>query len=169
MANSSGSKLFPTTRYFNNVCYRPFGNTPPEDYLQSIPNSVLSPEILVLGCGDMRSCFYTLWNNFDPKHFRYLGSVHFTLNDSSAAVMARNVLFLYLCTQMPDDPEAVKKWIASFWSIWFCHELLPDHHKVLMDALSLLVTCSGDENFWFPFRNENPLGWLVEFYLREVE
>ena len=96
MANLSGSKLFPTIRYFNNVCYHPFGNTPPEDYLQSIPDSVLSLKILFLGCGDIQSCFYTLWNNFDPKHFRYLGSVHFTLNDSSAAVMARNVLLFFL-------------------------------------------------------------------------
>ena len=63
------------------------------------------------------------------------------LNDSSAAVMARNVLFIYLCTQMPDDPEAVKKWIASFPPIWFCHEFLPEFDGYLMCAYFRCLGC----------------------------
>ena len=89
----SVSKLFPTTRYFY---YHPFGNTPSENYLQSITDDVKIPKVLILGCGDIRSCFYTLWNNFDPHHSRTFKDVHFTVNDSSAAVMARSVLFIYL-------------------------------------------------------------------------
>jgi len=158
------NNVFPATRYFNNICNHLFGSTPPEDYLQSITDDVEIPKVLILGCGDIRSCFYTLWNNFDPHHSRTFKGVHFTLNDSSAAVMARNVLFLYLCTQMPDDPEAVKKWIASFWSIWFCHELLPDHHKVLMDALSQLVKWSKTKKSWESLNLEHhPLYSLVSF------
>ena len=134
----SVSKLFPTTRYFY---YHPFGNTPSENYLQSITDDVKIPKVLILGCGDIRSCFYTLWNNFDPHHSRTFKGVHFTVNDSSAAVMARNVLFLYLCTQMPDDPEAVKKWIASFPPIWFCHEFLPEFDGYLMCAYFRCLGC----------------------------
>jgi len=156
----ASSKLFPTTRYFNSVYYHPFGSTPPEDYLQSITDSIPTPRVLVLGCGDIRSCFYTIWNNFDPQHSRTFYGVDFILNDSSEAVMARNVLFLYLCTETPPLPIAGKKWIASIWSIWFCHELLPAHHKVLMSALSKLVEWSNDESSW---SNENPLRHFVEF------
>ncbi|XP_065911531.1 uncharacterized protein [Dysidea avara] len=158
----SASKFFPSTRHFNFIYYHPFGNTPPEDLLQSVCDGVEFPEVLILGCGDIRSCFYTLWNNFDPQHSRSFKGVHFVLNDSSVAVVARNVLFLYMCTQMPSDQAAVKKWIASFWSIWFCHELLPDHNQVLTNILSLLVKWSKDIDTWSSSVG-NPLKSLVQF------
>lgn len=77
--------------------YYPYGNTPAEDFLETNINNPM-PSVLVLGCGDLRSCLYTLWKNFDssileaPKRFK---GVHFSLNDHSAAVLARNVIFLY--------------------------------------------------------------------------
>jgi len=158
----SVSKIFPSTRYFNFIYYHPFGNAPPEDFLQSVCDDIEFPEVLILGCGDIRSCFYTLWNNFDPQHSRSFKGVHLVLNDSSVAVMARNILFLYMCTQMPNDQAAIKKWIASFWSIWFCHELLPDHNQVLTDVLSQLVKWSKDVDTWSS-TVDNPLKLLVQF------
>ena len=71
-------------------------------------------------------------------------------------------MFYFFTCVLPDDPEAVKKWIASFWSIWFCHELLPDHHQVLMDALSQLVKWSKDVSTWSS-SVDNPLKSLVQF------
>ena len=140
----SHSKYFPVTRFIDYKFnyYYAYGNTPPEDLLQSITTDVSEPEVLLLGCGDIRSCLYTLWNNFDPRHSRHFKGVHFMLNDTSAAVLARNIMFLYLCTKMPSDKDDVMKWVASFWSIWFCHELLPQHKQVLMDALSQLLEWS---------------------------
>ncbi len=75
--------------------YYPFGNTPAEDLLEHVPDSCKNPSVLQLGCGDIRSCFYTLWKNFDESHHGNFEGVTFHLNDYCAAVLARNVLFLY--------------------------------------------------------------------------
>ena len=163
----SNTKYFPVTRLidFNKYdYYYPYGNTPPQDLLQSITADVSEPEVLLLGCGDMRSCLYTLWNNFDPRHSRHFKGVHFVLNDISAAVLARNIIFLYLCTKMPSDKDDVMKWIASFWSIWFCHELLPQHKQVLMDALSQLLEWSKSIESWTE-ETSNPLRKMVHFVI----
>ena len=160
------SKYFPVSRFTNyNKCnfYYAYGNTPPEDLLQSVTVNVTEPEILLLGCGDIRSCLYTLWNNFNSKHSRHFKGVHFVLNDISAAILARNVLFLYLCTKMPSDKNDVIKWVASFWSIWFCHELLPQHKQVLMDALSQLLKWSQGIQSW----SEAPLQKFIKFATSE--
>ena len=156
------TKYFPLTRLIDYDCYYPYGNTPPQDLLQSITADVSEPEVLLLGCGDMRSCFYTLWNNFDPRHSHHFKGVHFVLNDTSAAVLARNIISLYLCTKMPSDKDDVVKWVASFWSIWFCHELLPQHKQVLMDALSQLLEWSKSIESWTEKTN-NPLRKMVHF------
>ena len=161
----SNTTYFPVTRLidFNKYdYYYPYGNTPPQDLLQSVTADVSEPEVLLLGCGDMRSCLYTLWNNFDPRHSRHFKGVHFVLNDTSAAVLARNIIFLYLCTKMPSDKDDVMKWVASFWSIWFCHELLPRHKQVLMDALSQLLEWSKSSESWSE-KTSNPLKKMVHF------
>ena len=161
----SNTRYFPVTRLidFNKYdYYYPYGNTSPQDLLQSITADVSEPEVLLLGCGDIRSCLYTLWNNFDPRHSRHFKGVHFVLNDTSAAVLARNIMFLYLCTKMPSDKDDVMKWVASFWSIWFCHELLPQHKQVLMDALSQLLEWSKSIESWSE-KTSNPLRKMVHF------
>ena len=122
--------------------------------------------MLLLGCGDIRSCLYTLWNNFDHRHSRQFKGVHFVLNDISAAVLARNIIFLYLCTKMPSDKDNVMKWLASFWSIWFCHELLPQHKQVLMDALSQLLDWSKSTESWLE-RTDNILREFIKFATSE--
>ena len=149
---------FPTTRFIDydksNNFYYAYGNTPPQDLLQSVTADVSEPEVLLLGCGDIRSCLYTL-------HSHHFKGVHFVLNDISAAVLARNIIFLYLCAKMPSDKDDVVKWVASFWSIWFCHELLPQHKQVLMDALSQLLEWSKSIESWS--RTDNPLHTLIQF------
>ena len=156
-------KYFPVSPFLHFYIYHPYGNTPPEDLLQSINRVVKQPQILLLGCGDLRSCFFTLWSNFDRKHSQYFKGVHFVLNDSSAAVLARNIIFLYLCTQMPADHSDRIKWVASFWSIWYCHELLPHHKEVLVTAISRLLRWSGSCEAWSE-NTDNPLRSLVKFF-----
>lgn len=155
-------KFFPVSSFLHFYIYHPYGNTPPEDLLQSVSRAFKQPKVLLLGCGDLRSCFYTIWNNFYKKHSSCFNGVHFVLNDSSAGVLARNIIFLYLCTQMPTNQNDMAKWIASFWSIWYCHELLPHHKEVLVNAISQLLKWSGSIEDW----NEstaNPLKSLVQF------
>ena len=156
-------KFFPVSPFRHFHIYHPYGNTLPEDLLQSINRAVKQPQILLLGCGDIRSCFFTLWNNFYRKHSQCFKGVHFVLNDSSAAVLARNIIFLYLCTQMPTDHSDRVKWVASFWSIWYCHELLPHHKEVLVTAISQLLKWSGSCEAWSE-NTDNPLRSLVKFF-----
>lgn len=156
-------KYFPVSPFLHFHIYHPYGNTPPEDLLQSVNRVVKEPQILLLGCGDLRSCFFTLWSNFYRKHLQCFKGVHFVLNDSSAAVLARNIIFLYLCTQMPADYSDRIKWVASFWSIWYCHELLPHHKEVLVSAISRLLRWSGSCEAWSE-NTENPLRSLVKFF-----
>ena len=155
-------KYFPVSSFMHFHIYHPYGNTPPEDLLQSVNRAIMQPNILLLGCGDLRSCFFTLWNHFHKKHSHYFNSVHFVLNDSSAGVLARNIIFLYLCTQMPTGQNDKVKWVASFWSIWYCHELLSHHKEMLMHAISQLLKWSGSVEAWSE-SSDNPLRSLVQF------
>ena len=143
--------------------YYPFGNIPAEDFLENCTDT-LQPSILVLGCGDLRSCFYTFWKNFDssistaPKKF---DSICFTLNDHSAAILARNTIFLYLCLQLPEGKTEKKKWLCAMWAIWYCLELYPSHLDILDASLTTLLTFSVSIEQWS--RKDNPLHQLVQF------
>ena len=119
------------------------------------------PTILSLGCGDMRSCMYTIWKNFgfEGENSNGFSGVNFVLNDCSASVLARNILFLYLCMCMPGDEVSRKEWIASMWSLWYNHELQPQHAKMLSDALAQLFQWSHTWQEW----SECPLGGVVQF------
>lgn len=48
------------------------------------------------------------------------------------------------------------------WSIWFCNELLPEHKRVLQNALKALIKFSKDEGQWSS--QDNPLHSLVHFF-----
>ena len=147
-------KPFPLSRYMyydSMRLYYPFGDSPAEDFLRSVPGSenpttLLRPAVLSLACGDIRSCMYTLWKNFgmDGESCSTFKGVDFVLNDVSACVLARNVLFLYLCLKMPKhDSKKLEKewleWIASVWAIWYNHELAPRHSHVFTSALEQLL------------------------------
>ena len=135
--------------------YYAFGNTPAEDFLQSIPKGTgesSTPAILSLGCGDMRSCMYTLWKNFglEGENRKRFDGVNFVLNDCSAPVLARNILFLYLCLHIPDEKAELsrREWIASVWGIWYNHELQPKHNRLLSNALDVLLKWSDSLDKW---------------------
>lgn len=157
---------FPLSRYWyggNFRFYYAFGNTAAEDFLQSC-SVVKQPMILSLGCGDIRSCFYTLWKHFDgsiSKAPRRFDKVHFVLNDCSSPIQARNIVFLYLCLQLPKDMEDRKKWICGMWAIWYCHELYIEHQRMLNDSLTLLLKYSNSLTQWE--NAANPLGKIVQF------
>jgi hypothetical protein len=157
---------FPLARFWYLESFRyyyPFGNTPAEDVLENCADTS-QPSVLALGCGDLRSYLYTFWKHFDsslstaPTKF---DGVCFTLNDYSSAILARNILFLYLCLQLPDGKADKKKWLCAMWAIWFCHELYPDHVAILDSSLKELIAFSKSAKLWR--RVDNPLHQLVQF------
>ena len=132
--------------------YYAYGNTPAEDLLGHVNSeNEKEPTILSLGCGDIRSCFYTIWKHFDSSSGGHnFHGAQFVLNDLSAAVLARNILFLFLALKIPPwkECEKAKQWIASMWAIWYCHELLPAHEQMLKEALATLLSFSDSIESW---------------------
>ena len=142
--------------------YYPFGNSPAEDFLRSVSVAdSREPTVLSLGCGDMRSPMFTILNNFgfEGDISDGFSGAHFVLNDQNSSILARNILFLYLCMFMPDSAVERKKWIASTWSLWYNHELLPEHNEMLVSALQELCQWSSTWHEW----SKCPLGKIVKF------
>ena len=56
-------------RFYNehNAFSYAYGNTPARDFLEYAPSDVEEPSVLALACGDIRSCFYTVWKNFSAE------------------------------------------------------------------------------------------------------
>ena len=177
--NPSETFLFTPSRFVhygiddgNFRYYYAYGNTQPKDLLEHIHHDdIVLPNVLLLGCGDLRSCFYTLWKNFDSifgsKHFQ---GIHFLLNDYCSAVLARDVLFLYLIQQLyylRHDEMKLKKWFCAIWAIWYSHELLPDHRQILKESLSFLHSFAESCSFWSQ-SSDNPLRNIVSFQEEET-
>ena len=146
--------------------YYAYGNTPAEDLLEHVANES-DPSVLLLGCGDIRSCFYTLWKNFDSAcGHRNFNGIRFVLNDYCPAVLARNVLFIHLALKLSELPKQdhskMKDMISAIWSIWYCHELLPNHCRILNEALSFLLPFCESLRRWE--EAGNPLRNLLKFY-----
>ena len=157
-------RVFPLLREFYEdfTFYYPFGNTPAEDFLQCVSLAdCREPTVLSLGCGDIRSPMFTIFNNFglDGEVSGGFSGVHFVLNDRNASILARNILFLHLCMHLPESAMERKNWIASVWAIWYNHQLLPDHNKVLLSALEELRKWSCTWHEW----SKCPLGKVVKF------
>ena len=144
--------------------YYAYGNTQAQNFLEyaSSDLEIAEPSVLVIGCGDIRSCFHTIWKNFDPGFKHRFKGVRFVLNDRNAAVLARNIVFLYLCLKTPKIKADRKEWLYAMWSIWFCHELLPAHQSVLQNALKALLKFSENVQQWS--NTDNPLHSLVLFF-----
>ena len=163
MESLSAKNPFPITRFIHFGDFRyyyAYGNTPPDDLLQNAHGTEV-PNILLLGCGDLRSCFYTLWKNFRSGVSKHFEGVHFVLNDNASAVIARDIIFLHLCLKIPQEAAAFTKWICVLWAIWYSHELRSEHQQVLDDAMDNLIALSKSAASWSS--PDNPLSKLVKF------
>ena len=140
--------------------YRPYSSEQPDNLLENV-HGVKEPNILVLGCGDLLSCFYTVWKNFRSGVTKEFDGVHFVLNDHSPGVIARDVVFLYLCLTTPHESLALRKWLCCFWSIWYSHDLLSEHQLTLDDILEKLILLSKSIATWS--NPKNPLHKIVAF------
>ena len=166
--------LFPVSRLQTTDDFRyyiTYGSTPAQDLLECV-TTIKEPVVLLLGCGDLRSVFYSIWKNFNATNNSNNGDgqetyrftrVKFVMNDYCAAVLARDILFLYLCVQRPKEEatNCTAKWLGTIWSIWYCHELLSHHERTLSSALSTLVGFGAGMKAWSS--SDNPLGSFVNF------
>ena len=104
-----------------------------------------------------------LWKNFDKQtgHGNFKG-VTFHLNDYCAAVLARNILFLYWTLKLADmSPGDAQQMICSIWNVWFCHDL--QHHDVvfLRESLDVLLEVFESDEAWK--KPDNPLRNVIDF------
>ena len=171
--------LFPVSRLQTTDEFRYFvtyGGTPAEDLLECV-STIKEPVVLLLGCGDLRSILYSIWKNFNVTKNSKKGSngdktskepcrftrVKFVMTDYCAAVLAKDILLLYLCVQRPKEEatNCTAKWLGAIWSIWYCHELLSHHERTLSSALSALVGFGTGLKAWSS--SDNPIGSFVSF------
>lgn len=140
---------------------------PPEDVLSSVTGES-HPSVGLMGAGDPRSIFYTLYRNFDPEFRGRFRGATFIVNENWSVLLARDILLLYLCLQLPNQIESLeaKQMYAAVWAISFCHTLYPPHLAVLKSALGVLVKFSSDPNAWES--PENPLRRIVIFMTPEA-
>ena len=160
MDNPSPVPSLHGSRYYLQDNYHPFGHYPARNFLEYTSLESTFPYVLVTDSDDMHSLFYTIWKNFNPD-FDSMGTfdgLYIVLNDRSPSIVARSILFLFLCLNLPGDATGRHKWLCAMWSIWFCHELLPDHKRILFEALKTLLDIS--ENWT---SNDNLLNQFVEF------
>ena len=164
--SSTCSPIFPLNRFMYSQkinLYFPFHNFDTDDLLKRCTGE-LKPSVLLLGCGEIRCCLYTLWKHFDssnPDALKRFDGVEFTINDRSAAVQARNIILLYLCLKLPEEDTARRKWLSGMWAIWYCHELYSNHQTILNDSLTTLLKYSQSLEEWAS--KDNPLNYLVKF------
>ena len=155
---STAFRPFPIARYWYDGDFRyyyAYGNTAAEDFLENCLG-IKEPQVLSLGCGDIRSCFYTLWKHFGysvSKAPRQFDGVHFVLNDCSTPIQARNIVFLYLCLHLPSKPEERRHWLCAMWAIWYCHELHWRHRDMLDGSLRALLKYSDSVDRWSSAEN----------------
>ena len=156
---------FPPTRltsYNDKRIYYSFCRAASEDVLSSL-REVPRPAVVLLGSSDMRSLFYTLYKNFDPDFRGRFEGASFIVNENWSVLLARDILMLYLCLQLPEKTEGqeAKEMISAIWAIWFCHELGPPHVEILKSALGALTKYAVSPKAWVS--PENPLGKIVKF------
>ena len=142
--------------------YYAFCRAAPEDLLSSVTNA-LRPLVLLLGAGDGRSIFYTLYRNFDPEFRGRFEGANFLVNENWSVLQARDILMLYLCLQLPHKVESQEGRLlcAAIWAISFCHTLRPPHVEILKKALEVLTRFSTSREAWVS--PDNPLGQIVKF------
>lgn len=163
--DSSGEepRPYPLNRYLyydDFETFSPFGYTMVDDMLESVAD-VKHPTVMILECGDLRHVFFTLWKNFRPDSGDPFSGASFVLTDSHPAIVARNLIFIYLSLRCPENREELKKWMAAVWAIWYCHELHKDHEKVLISAIQLLIRWTEGGRSWMD--SQNPLRTIVRF------
>lgn len=89
-----------------------FGNIPPTYLFPGVPSDSEHVRVLQLASGDLRSSLCSLARD-SPSHTRpVIRRVYFFLNDTEAAVVARNVLLLLLLHKSKLSAEAT-------FEVWF--------------------------------------------------
>ncbi|KAF2502343.1 hypothetical protein BU16DRAFT_554409 [Lophium mytilinum] len=113
--------------------FYPIGNTPAAFLTQSIPPEQ-SVDVLLLGCGDVRSILFTAYMNQNNDH----QTLDFTCCDIEAAIIARNVL---LFTMISEDDVGVRD--ETLWNIYY-HFYLDDESlaSLLFQSQKLLAAAS---------------------------
>ncbi|KAG1759374.1 hypothetical protein EDD22DRAFT_906304 [Suillus occidentalis] len=130
--------------------FYPIGNTPAVCLTQDLCPTEKA-DILLLGCGDPRHIFYTVYTNSTGSQVASR-KLDFTCCDLESAVIARNVILFTLLA----DEGAVQK-VSQIWNIFFHFYLDKASHDLLISQCRKLVKLSSDLDSW----NNGPYGHFL--------
>ncbi|PQE12840.1 MYND finger family protein [Rutstroemia sp. NJR-2017a BBW] len=132
--------LGPTRVKLSHFFY-PIGNTPAVNLLETIPNWNTQDDaptnVLMLGCGDPRNIFFSLWCNkdFTPKL-----NCDFTCCDIEPAVLARNIFLFTLIIDNASD--------ASTWNLFYHLYVTDTDLELLKSQTEKLLEVSKSFDTW---------------------
>ncbi|KAG2366725.1 hypothetical protein BDR07DRAFT_1352199 [Suillus spraguei] len=129
--------------------FYPIGNTSAVCLTQDLCPSEKA-EVLLLGCGDPRHIFYTVYTN--SAGLQASRKLDFTCCDLEGAVIARNAILFTLLA----DEGAVQK-VPQIWNIFFHFYLDKASHDLLISQCRKLVELSSDLDSW----NNGPYGHFL--------
>ena len=107
-----------------------FGNTPPQYVLPGVRGDAARADVLLLASGDLRSALYSL-----ARDRSLTATVHFTVNDADARVVARNVVLLWLIHNAT---------ASDVFAVWFSLGLTAAANDALCRALAALTGDDAD-------------------------
>ncbi|KAH9860998.1 hypothetical protein IAQ61_010734 [Plenodomus lingam] len=148
--------------------FYPVGNTSPVCFTQNLPPEE-DADLLLLGCGDIRSVLFTAYSEDASSMYTILHSslantltmayldtrtLDFTCCDLEAEIIARNILALSIIV---DDTEGER--ILQLWNIYYHVFLDTESAALLHSQAQKLLSTAGSMQAW----TNGPYGRLIRF------
>ncbi|KAF8628196.1 hypothetical protein AX15_004046 [Amanita polypyramis BW_CC] len=139
--------FWPTKSFFYAI-----GNTPATCLTSELPPEQPA-DILLLGCGDVRSILYTVHSDLAPRQ------LDFTCCDIDPAVLARNVLLYTLLSDFPSDYTTSEEYIQQLWNFYYHFFIDKKTLDMVLNQCQTLVELSTDIISW----NNSRYGTFLRF------
>ena len=135
----------------NIIFFYAFGNTPARLLTRHFPTESPVCRILLLGCGDLRHIFFTLWTHLKSRSAFRTTCLDVTMCDIEPAILARNTVLFKLIL----DNERADR----LWCLFYAQYVDQACIDVLSQCAKDLLSVGNDLAAW----HATPLGRLVRF------
>ena len=133
------------------IFFYAFGNTPAKLLTRHFPAERPLCKALLLGCGDPRNVFFTLWTHLKSRSAYRMTCLDVTMCDNEPAILARNVVLFKLIL---NDEHADR-----LWCLFYAQNIDQVCIDVLSQCANDLLSVGGDLATW----HATPFGTLIRF------